>query len=282
MPTLTVYRHGATMGTGNPSATPPLRTACVGWSASSIRRNVRFLYSVDERPLADLEGMALTLTVKVCPESGADWGRCRLAFLEALRRSGVQLVHWVTEWQRRGVPHLHLACYWQPHCTPNPEIIIAHWLRITSQYDSGRTSQHTARIFDALGWNQYTSKHAARGLHHYQRSPENVPKAWRGSSSGRMWGTSGTWPVSPPLPLDLTSQASWTYRRLVRGYRIAQARARALKVRSRSVRAARRMLACPSRHLSEVRGVSEWIPQAVQFRIIEAVAMVHPDCVESI
>jgi len=302
MPTLSVYRHGATMGAGNPNAKPPPRTAVTGWSGHAIRRNLLFLYSVDERLLEGLEGLALTLTLRECPQDPQDWQRARDAFLVALRRSGVVLVHWVTEWQRRGVPHLHLACYWTK--APEAYVVLAHWLRIAAPFGAKALGQNSHPIYDVLGWNQYVSKHAARGLHHYQRNPENIPQAWRHRSTGRMWGKLGPWPIVDACKLDLDQASYHRVRRLVRAWRLADARRvvprpagsvlvgnrvvccsgttmkvmqgwRAVgdgaMVDARRVRSARRMLRCPDPRLSGARGLSEWMPQQT---MLEAVGWV--------
>lgn len=273
MPTMTVYRHGVTCGLGNEMAKPPERTEVTGWSSSAIRRNLRFLYSVDERGLEGLPGVAFTLTVKDCPPSGEEWGRLRDNLFRELRREGAVVVHWVTEWQRRGVPHLHLAIFFPPgHPLPVSEIT-AHWCRIAGVYGPSPFGQHFSSIWDVLGWNQYVSKHAARGLKHYQRSPENIPEGWRGQSTGRMWGKLGTWPVVQPLSIELDSGGFWAYRRIVRGWRVADARSQVERSQDRSkglrrLRAARRMLRCPGRQLSSVRGLSEWLPESANLAVL--------------
>lgn len=276
MPTLTVYRHGATCGVGNSRAVPPARGVVQGWTESAVRRNTLFLFSVDESSLEGLHGLAITLTVGVCPPNPEDWGKARKAFFEALRRSGVFLVHWVTEWQRRGVPHLHLAAYWPDYQAPPPGIsIIQTWLRIVGRWGAGARGQNVHSIYDALGWNKYTSKHAARGIHHYQRSPENIPAEWRGKSTGRMWGKLGDWRIQEPCALDLSWPAFWAYRRRVRRYRIASARTalHAAQERSESPQGLRklrrylvlhrRMLRTPDARLGAVRGIRGWVPEAV-------------------
>lgn len=313
MPTVTVYRHGATMGAGNSNATPPTRTAVTGWSGHAIRRNLLFLYSVDERGLDGLHGLALTLTVRDCPQDPRDWQNARDAFFDCLRRSGVHLVHWVTEWQRRGVPHLHLAAYWID--PPDLVAILGHWLRIARPFGAGLRGQHAHPIYDVLGWNQYVSKHAARGLHHYQRNPDNIPQAWRGGSTGRMWGKLGPWPIVEPSKLDLDPASYHRLRRIVRGWRLADARklvklsrgalrlGKVVAVRSgesykvlpgmrpagdrgmvdgRRIRAARRMLKCPEPKLSAVRGLSEWMPQGTMLQAVAWVASVDGSEVEAV
>jgi hypothetical protein len=89
---------------------PAKRGEINGWSAGAVRQHTRWLRSVDTTQLDGL-GVAVTLTVRDCPESAAVWARLRNALQERLRRAGLLRWHWVTEWQRRGVPHLHLAVY---------------------------------------------------------------------------------------------------------------------------------------------------------------------------
>ncbi|WP_425527867.1 rolling circle replication-associated protein, partial [Xylella fastidiosa] len=56
-------------------------------------------------------GLALTLTVRDCPATAQEWQRMRRAWEKRMKRAGMIRVHWVTEWQRRGVPHLHCAIW---------------------------------------------------------------------------------------------------------------------------------------------------------------------------
>jgi len=133
-----------------------------------------------------------------------------------------------------------------------------------------------ALIFDALGWNQYLSKHAARGLRHYQRSSASLPSAWRGGSAGRMWGKLGNWPICPDFKLHLDLKAFAFMRRVLRSWRLSDARQALLKAKRpkdrqsaiRRIRSARRMLLCPDPRLSSVRGVSEWLPQEDTLRVL--------------
>jgi len=272
--TLTIYRHGCTMGSGNPNAKPPERTEVRGWSSSSIRRNLKFLYSVDETSLTGV-GYALTLTVKDCPLTGEAWGSLRDLWIMRMRRQGMIRMHWVTEWQRRGVPHLHCAIWFPKDGQPRDPL--GAWMEVSKWFGSGPRGQQMTGIYDVLGWNQYTSKHAARGLNHYQRSPENVPEGWKGSSSGRVWGKVGQWTLQEPLRVDLSPRAFWAYRRMVRGWRKADARQPVRRggcslVDTRRVRSARGMLRCHLKELSSVRGVSEWIGEALNLRMLEALA----------
>lgn len=255
-----------------------MRSQVIGWSSSAIRRNLKFLYSVDETSLEGLEGSALTLTVKDCPPSPELWRDAREAWFHRQRRRGMVRCHWVTEWQRRGVPHLHLAI-WFPGGgrTDSYRSAVEDWLELSAAYGSKPKGQHMTPIYDVLGWNQYVSKHAARGLHHYQRSPENVPEAWR-SGTGRMWGALGDWQLQEPAKVEMSREAFWSYRRMVRGWRVADARRpKVLQgVRmydTRRIRSARGMLRCPYPELSQVRGVSEWIVEGLNLRMLQGLVL---------
>jgi hypothetical protein len=124
-------------------------------------------------------------------------------------------------------------------------------------------------IYDAVGWAQYVAKHAARGVRHYQRSPENIPAHWKGTT-GRMWGKRGDWPVSEPLKIELDDwrgDGGWyAFRRLVRSYGVAQARSKgdcSAQVYARS------MLKSHRRDLAEVRGISSWVPRSIVELLME-------------
>ena len=259
MPIVTEYRHGLTMGI------PPRRNTHVrakrdaveGWSDSSTRRNTRFLYSVDERKLTG-RGLALTLTVRDCPPTADDWKSLREAFFAALRRMGMVRAHWLTEWQRRGVPHLHAAVWFDDDLPIRDPFALStipgHWVRLASTYGAGPRGQHVTRIDDTVGWFKYLSKHAVRGLGHYQRSSDSIPQGWK--KTGRMWGHLGEWPTIDPVRYTLTMETFWAFRRMVQRWRLADARASGDHHR---LRAARRMLQSTDRSAGSVRGVGEWI-----------------------
>lgn len=237
------------------------RGSVEGWSEGATRRNTAFLRSVIEHQLTGA-GVALTLTVRDCPPSAQDWHRLRTAWEKRMRRAGMVRLHWVTEWQRRGVPHLHCAIWFADAydmITPRRA-----WVELASAYGAGDRGQH-ARIIDGpIGWFQYLSKHAARGVKHYQRDSENIPEGWQ-KKTGRVWGKSGHWPIREAVRINLQDQhgdGGWfAFRRLVRAWRVAEARSSGDRFRLDS---ARSMLRCDDQALSRVRGVSEWIPQQVQ------------------
>lgn len=271
MPIVTVYRHGATAGT------PPmkndhlraLRGEVGGWSEGATRRNTRFLYSIREDLLTGA-GMAVTLTLRDCPESAQAWHRIRRAWEMRMVRAGMIRLHWVTEWQRRGVPHLHGAI-WFPDAYDRMRIIDA-WVAVAGAYGAGVRAQFTRPIDGVVGWFQYLSKHAARGVKHYQRSADNIPEGWQ-TKTGRMWGKSGDWPVRAAVRIDLQGEHGdggyFAFRRLARAWRLADARAAGDVYR---IRSARSMLTCNDRPLSTVRGVSEWIPEGVTLAMLANVA----------
>lgn len=263
MPVIKLYQHGLTGGVApmKNNHQRALRGEVQGWSTGATRRNTAFLMSIQTEKLTGA-GVTFTLTLRDCPETPDAWHKMRRAFEKRMVRAGMLRMHWVTEWQRRGVPHLHGVLWW-------PEIydlhaIVQAWVAVAERYGAGVRGQHAAPINDAVGWFQYLSKHAARGVLHYQRAAENIPPGWLGRT-GRVWGKVGDWPVRDAIRINLQDQhgdGGWfAFRRLCRSWRVADARANGDRWR---IRSARQMLKCPCEPgniaLSRVRGVSEWIP----------------------
>lgn len=232
-----------------------LRGEVGGWSIKATRRNTDFLRSIDERKLTGA-GVALTLTLKTCPPTSEAWHKLRKAWIERMRRAGMVRIHWVTEWQRRGVPHLHCAL-WFPNAYDTITPTRA-WCELAEAYGAGLKGQFGRRIDGPIGWFQYLSKHAARGVMHYQRSAENMPDAWQ-QRTGRVWGYGGDWPLQKPVTVQLDDEGFYVFRRLVRSWRIGNARASGDKVREIH---ARHMLKNKDPHLSRLRPVSEWVSHA--------------------
>lgn len=273
MRTLKLYLHGSTMGTppGSPPKTPSKRSEVNGWSQAATRRNIAFLRSVEPSALnscplgTPAAGFAVTLTLRDCPPSSADWRNLINAYIRRIRRRGLIRCHWVTEWQRRGVPHLHLAV-WIPDTDDSYpfEALVLPWLKLASPYGVSPRSQYLAPISDALGWFQYVAKHAARGVKHYQRSSDNIPSGWL--KTGRVWGKIGDWVTADPHQLSISDDVFYRLRRLVRSWRLADARSSGDGYR---IRLARTMLASPNRSISEIRGVSEWVPLASMLTLLD-------------
>lgn len=268
MPIVTVYQHGQSSGTA-PMRNDHVRAKrdeVMGWSDKTARSNTRFLQSI---PLESLTGTgyAFTLTLRDCPVSHADWHRLVKAYIMRLKRMGMVRLHWVTEWQKRGVPHLHGVVYFPEDAGINGLQIIHHWCNVASFFVAAEWAQNVKPISNSLGWLQYLAKHAARGAKHYQRSSESIPAGWR--KTGRMWGKWGDWHISEPMKFHISRQANFYYRRLVRSYRISAARADG---NPKSIMYARRMLKCNLRNLSEVRGTSGWVPESVTIQLIHHLA----------
>lgn len=271
MPIQTVYPHGGKGGVApmNTSHARALRGDVQGWSHGATRRNTQFLMSVIDSQLTGA-GLALTLTVRDCPHSADDWHRRRRSWIKRMERAGMVRLHWVTEWQRRGVPHLHCAI-WLPDAYDIGRCLDA-WVAVNEDLGCGRRGQHARIIDGAVGWFQYLSKHAARGVSHYQRSADNMPEGWK-RKTGRVWGYLGDWPRQEALRFNLQDQhgdGGWfAYRRLVRSWRTADARASGDRWR---IRSARRMLACADQKRSRVIGFMEWMPFEVQMALLSSVA----------
>lgn len=292
MPVVTVYRHGATAGVASMSNHKRVPRGDVqGWSAGAVRRNLAFLRSIDERGLTG-EGWALTLTVRDCPPTHEDWNQAvELYLLQVRRLLGTVRFHRVTEWQRRGVPHLHGAI-WFPDGTSERynvvNVLTSLWLPYAASFGAGERGQMVKPIDGALGWFQYVSKHAARGVKHYQRASESIPQGW--VKTGRMWSKGGAWPTKEPVKLTMENRGYHVLRRWVRSWRKADARAAHAKLYRNLVegrlkstvpwresigrlKSARTMLRCPDPYLSAVRGVSEWIGENLLLRMIHRLSL---------
>lgn len=183
-----------------------------------------------------------------------------------MRRAGMIRLHWVTEWQRRGVPHLHGAI-WFPDRDSALGVLDA-WVAVAEKYGAGISGQHARKIDGPIGWFQYMAKHAARGVKHYQRNPDNIPESWK-AKTGRVWGKVGDWPVQEAVKVNLQDQhgdGGWfAFRRLIRSWRRADARADGNRWR---IRSARQMLRCPDQARSRVIGFMEWVPFHVQMAML--------------
>lgn len=268
MPSGKLYRNGLTMGAGgnaNPVGGP--RGIVDGWSAAAVRRHTRWLYSVDTESLNG-QGWAATLTLRDCPPNHEAWTRLRKEWIDQVRASGLVIrSHWVVEWTRRKRPHMHTAVYLREDQTRAEayELLVGTWLRLAAKYGAGPKGQHLAVIDGPLGWLEYLSKHAARGVAHYQR--HGKPEGWE--KTGRLWGHTGDWSLIEPAEVTVTRAEFYRFRRLVRSWRVADARSELLEASDlargaaarRRLASARHMLRSNDRVISGVRGVSEWIPE---------------------
>lgn len=194
-----------------PSSSKPAKRGKVqGWSKGSARRNLQFLWSIDTQSLTGT-GFAVTLTTGVTPASSDDWEQARRAWFARLRRRGMHRYHWVTEWTRIGRPHLHAAVY----TTDSAAIanILLAWLEVadSSGWPVSPSAQHIVPISGVDGWLQYVSKHASRGVTHYQHLGK--PEGW--STTGKLWGKGGDWPSESVQELELGVEQFLYFRRRV-------------------------------------------------------------------
>nr|CRY94806.1 hypothetical protein [uncultured prokaryote] len=271
MPVITLYPHGGKGGVApmKNSHARALRGEVHGWSYGATRRNTEFLMSIREDRLTGA-GVALTLTLRDCPPTSDDWHKLRRAWEKRMVRAGMVRLHWVTEWQRRGVPHLHCAIWFD--AMYDIAGAIDAWVAVAGVYGAGHRGQHGRIIDGPVGWFQYLSKHAARGVSHYQRSIDNVPEAWQ-KKTGRVWGKGGDWPVQEKVRINLQDQhgdGGWfAYRRLMRSWRLANARSSGDAYR---IRSARKMLTCNDPVRARLIGFMEWSPYEVQMALLANVA----------
>lgn len=270
MPVVKVYNNGLTCGT------PPMknnhkraiRNEVSGWTSSSSRSNTRFLYSVVPDQLSGF-GYAFTFTIKDLPPSPADWEKLRQKLVKRLRRMGFIRLHWLTEWQRRGVPHLHGCVYFpEPLTTDQYQSLSKHWLAAAESFKPTIQGQNIKPITSAIGWLEYLSKHAARGVYHYQRNGK--PKEW--DKTGRMWGKSGEWPTRM-AEAEISMNEFHRLRRMCRSWRIADSRKVIMQpvegcpglklpwANGKRIFSARTCLKHKDRGLSTCLGVSEWIKE---------------------
>ena len=247
---------------------PPKRGAVQGWSRGSVGRLRRWFYSVDGDQLDGL-GFALTLTVRELPPAAADWTATRRRFLMRLQRAGMVRGQWLTEWQRRGVPHLHGCVFFPEASEVTPSVLQEHWLSSAQEWGAGRSAQVVTPLWGLSGWLQYQAKHSARGVRHYQRA--NVPEAWQ-KGTGRLWGAVGAWPLREEVHA-VELEVFHRFRRLLRSWMVAQARQGAKRPDEwRRVAYLRRMLMDPERDRSFVRAVGEFCPEHVSRELLLAAA----------
>lgn len=264
MPRVTVLPNGVTASIprrGSKQLEVAKRGKVHGWSVQSTRRLRRWFYAVDGQAL-DGAGLAVTLTVRDLPPTAAEWTATRDRFLVRLRRAGMVRGQWLTEWQRRGVPHLH-GCFFFADGQADVELVVGHWLASADGWRPGRSAQHVTPLWGLPGWLQYQAKHSTRGVRHYQRA--QVPEAWQ-SGTGRLWGVVGQWPLREELH-DVDLMTFWRFRRLMRGWLHSQARA---DEDFRRVAWVRRMLADGDERRARVRAIGEFCPESTARRMLDA------------
>ena len=285
------------------------RGELTGWSKGAVRRNLAFLRSIDETRL-DGSHFAITLTLRDCPPTVADWTRTQRAFIKRMERAGMLRLHWVMELQRRGVPHLHgLIAFPAEHAGPLKQLIIGAWIGAAEEWRPGRKGQDV-RPWDAnAAWLAYLGKHVGRRGDHYQRA--QLPDGW--SKAPKVWGKRGDWPQEEPTRTLFHDRDWFTLRRRLRALLTSRARAvwsqhrldsalprlvnrrgragaiawlddcgdqrgfaRRHRAAVRGLVTARRTLRCADRDASAVLGVSKWITADDQDQLVRGLHSSDP------
>ncbi len=286
MAKVTLSPHGlkaAVPGPGNPN--PPKRGVITGWSIAAARRNRDWLQSIDMAAV-DGVGFFYTLTVRDLPSSAEEWARLVNSWLKWIVRHGATRYHWVIEFQRRGVPHLHAVAYWPTEHVRSdapgfwdPWNATDHWLKLTAHLGARSDGQQARQCDQRVELLAYMAKHSARTADHYQRQAHALPKGWQ--SVGRLWGKGGDWPTRTDT-FETNERAWFVLRRLVRSWRVAEARKRLARVapsddagRVAARRAyvhARSCLRCTDgKAHSRVKPLGLWVPERVSRQILGAV-----------
>lgn len=269
MPVVKVLPGGSSGGFRPPAREVPpgqaTRGHITGWTAGMVRRQIVWLWSVLPDRLGR-DGWAVTLTTGGTPDSAASWTAARKMFLHRMAREGVHQHHWVTEWTAKGRPHLHLSMFggsmddYRP--TQLDTLALVHWLQVCDHFgwDATPEAQHITPITGATGWMEYVSKHAARGVAHYQR--QGAPEGWE--TTGKLWGKGGDWETETPDEVELLDNQFYRYRRLVMRYQQARYRRAGSTRKRRLSRSQRRQ------HFEKGRmlGIGAWIPDDLSLKLL--------------
>lgn len=200
------------------------------WSAASRRRLLYLMASLDFRHLARTWGgrfVFMTLTYLEDP-GPAEVARQRNVFLMRLgRRQGVRRWVWKLEFQRRGVPHMHVLL-WVPKDDAGDLADLRKWTWDAWDDVSGGYVKDGKRGMHRVDVDWCRAKDVARYLaFDLTKSSKGyqfrVPQSWSGT--GRWWGVSGLAPEWLHAPLGIHETIS--VRRLLRRYRKANSRAKA-------------------------------------------------------
>ena len=215
-------------------------------------------------------------------------------WLQYMKRHGMGHYYWILEFQASGNPHLHVLV-WLDH---EPEPLetykaLRSWVgildksgvgaRIQGQIwenidvggeivvDGEKVPAHPERVL------MYLAKHAARGVAHYQRQIENMPDDWQ-YRSGRVWGHDRGLPLRAQQDVECDYATFHRFRRLVRRWRLAEARNIKDHDRRRAaIVQARGCLKCGRPDVSPYRGVSAWIPSDVTSQLLDAAVNMRGD-----
>lgn len=270
MATVKLWPGGLSGGHSPDIATrkPGKRGQVKGWTAGAARRNLAFLWSVNTDELHGT-GYAVTLTVADAPPTSDEWSRARELWLDRARDIGMTRYHWVTEWTKRSVPHTHAAVYSEERDVI-ARLLVA-WLDVCdgAGFVANMRAQEVKPIDGVTGWLQYVSKHASRGVRHYQH--EGAPEGWE--KTGRLWGRGGDWPIEEPEELELTPKQYVIFRGMVWDWMLADMERR--EVDPEFVEVTRSRWANPEH--GNAHGVAGWIPGHVSYSLYLAAKEAAPD-----
>lgn len=302
MPTISIRAHGVSATRNqtlvNPETgeivkltafQPPERTATKGWTSNVARRNEQRLQQVD---FEAVDGVPAFVTLTMPAQQMADVSAAMFhawlkRWIQYMKRHGLLHYYWILEFQATGNPHLHLLV-WLDHDWDALEQYKAlrSWVGILNKSGVGARLQgqiwenidvggeivvdgepvpaHPERVL------MYLAKHAARGVAHYQRQIANMPEDWR-YRSGRVWGHDRGLPLREQEDVETDYPTFHRFRRLVRRWRLAEARGINDHDRRRAaIVQARRSLRCSRRDVSPYRGVSAWVPASVASQLLDA------------
>lgn len=285
----------------------PERTNCGGWTRNVARRNEQRLQQVDFEAIDGVPAfVTLTMPSQQMNEVSAKQFHSWLnTWLVYMRRRGCVHYYWILEFQGSGNPHLHVIVWltdwrtggakggYMTHSWVSESGVVeqyralAYWAKmlngdgIAAKVDAQNfqlveTGSHAVdgKVLDLATPERllmYLTKHAARGVAHYQRQIENMPEDWK-YSSGRMWAHDRALPLHEQQDVECDYQTFWAYRRLVRRWRCSEAHAIGdSDRRCAAISQARRMLKCSRPDISPYRGVSAWIPADVSSQLLASI-----------
>lgn len=272
----------------------PKRSTCQGWTYAAARRNEQTLQCIDFDAI-DGYTYAITLTIPssamhaVTPKQFHRWLD---NWLKTARRRGMLHYYWILEFTAVGTPHLHITIWMASRCDREVQRLLLAWLRTLKRNNIyGSINAQDARTVVTAAtddpyfagpptperWLSYLSKHASRGVAHYQRQIENMPPEWQ-EHSGRVWGHDRNLPLKPPEKMALSQQAFWIVRRWARNWLTAEAAtASDPDKRRRGISTCRRFLKCNDLELSASRGLGAWCPERVAMQLIDGLPYERAD-----
>lgn len=177
-PIMRLYPNGVSYAQVHAGKPPGVKRGnATGWNSHTASRFRQWLMSIDIDALLR-DGMALwgfTLTIAETPSSPEAWAGIREKWFKRVDRRlpGCRWV-WITEFQRRGTPHLHGVLVAPANVGDTVrQLCYGDWPEVASAAGERKTlarAQYVTEIYSASGWLQYLTKHLQRGPNHYQRN----------------------------------------------------------------------------------------------------------------